>query len=100
MSKFREALEKGLKMVMHTRVGKTSKHMETIKVKILPDGISAKEINQATNPTMGIRHTNYESILRTFIIEGQDNPLTRRIGGIPDTIHDAEILENGNIKIV
>lgn len=43
--------------------------MEIIQVEILSDGRSAKEINTKTNAKMGIRHVNYESMLRTFEID-------------------------------
>ena len=40
----------------------------TIEVQILPNGTTAKEVNNATNPKMGHRHIAFESMLRTFKI--------------------------------
>lgn len=45
--------------------------MKTIRVKINPDGVTGKEVNEVTNPKMGKRHESYESMLRTFEIVGE-----------------------------
>ena len=77
--------------------------MKPLKVKILPDG-TAKEVNQSTNRKMGKRHIAFESMLRTFEIENAKQT-TEAIYGKHDqynagTIHDAEILESGKIRIL
>ncbi len=85
-----------------------------MKVKILPGGITAKEINTATNPMMGKRHANYESLLRIFEIDFTDlysalAKIEKQVGGTishvnfgldPGEIREAELLDNGKIKVL
>ncbi len=47
-----------------------------IEVRILPVSgkiFQAKEVNNRTNKKMGVRHTNYESMLRTFKVSKESS---------------------------
>mgnify|MGYP001568131341 CR=1 FL=1 len=69
--------------------------MERIQVQILSNGKSAKEVNTKTNAKMGIRHVNYESMLRTFKIDPNETLKT----SVGEKVM-AEVLPNGKISFV
>ncbi len=85
-----------------------------MKVKILSDGITAKEVNEKTNRMMGIRHQNYEKLLRAFEIDFSQlqeafEELEKQVGGSithvnlgfeVGEIREAILLDNGKIRIV
>lgn len=87
---------------------------EIIEVMILDGCVTAREVNKATNPKMGIRHLNYEKSLRTFKItnrvvpsllglfierEGNMGLEGAYISGVGFK-HEGEVLTDGKIKII
>ncbi len=83
-----------------------------IKVQILNDGLHAKEVNHVINPKIGVRTFTIESELITVLKKMSDKvaEMYGETGAvivhnndaslIPGSIHEAEILSNGKIKII
>ena len=76
--------------------------MQTVEVKII-EGCKAREVNTKTNPKMGVRHYNYESMLRTFEIihiKGLRPKLGSSNGLQIGSIHKAQVIEGNKVIII